>query len=158
MIKSGSAVQNHNQKSRRDLRKIGLSGGEPRKGEIWRLYDQVWRHGHKRWFIFHISGSSVNLDRFVPPANEVLGKVIFSQASVCPWEVNGRHPPGRHPLGQTLPPPRDGHRVPTFPDWQNSLTFPWFFQYFLPFFQYCFNVLFFNWKFNPFYQKNAQFI
>ena len=32
-------------------------------------------------------------------------------------------------------------RVPTFLDWQNSLTFPWLFQYFLPFFQYFFNVL-----------------
>ena len=31
------------------------------------------------------------------------------------------------------------HRVPTFLDWQNSLTFP----VFLPFFQYFFNVLFF---------------
>ena len=25
------------------------------------------------------------------------------------------------------------NRVPTFPDWQNSLTFPWLFQYFFPF-------------------------
>ena len=41
-------------------------------------------------------------------------------------------------------------RVPTFTDWQNSLTFPVFFAIFPVFF----NVLFFlNWKFNPFYQK-----
>ena len=35
---------------------------------------------------------------FLPLANEVWGKVIFSQASVCSQEgVCGRHPPGQTP-------------------------------------------------------------
>ena len=50
------------------------------------------------------------------------------------------------------------NRVPTFLDWQNSLTFPWLFQYFCHFSSIFLMFCFFNWKFNPFYQKNAQFI
>ena len=84
MIKSGSAVRNHE-----------------------------WS------FTFHITGSSVNLDPFLPPTNEAWGKVIFSQASVCPWEVSGRHP-----LGQTLPSPqRDGHWSRWYASYWNAFLF-----------------------------------
>ena len=62
---------------------------------------------------------------YIPPANEVWGKVIFSQTFVCPQggiadTPLARHPPGqadtpldRHiPSGQTPPwedTPRDGY-------------------------------------------------
>ena len=49
-------------------------------------------------------------------------------------------------------------RVPTFPDWQNSLTFPWLFQYFSPIFQYFFSVLFSLLKTWSILANNTQFI
>ena len=52
----------------------------------------------------------------------------------------------------------DRDRVPTFPDWQNSLTFPWLFQYLFPFFQYSFNVLSFKLKTWSILSNNTQLI
>ena len=76
----------------------------------------------------------------LPPADEVWGKVIRSQASVCPQGVCGRHycrqtplgqtpwwthslvrhPPGRHP---TDPAPRNGHWSGRYASYWNAFLF-----------------------------------
>ena len=92
------------------------------------------------------------LGRHTPWADTPHWADTLSPSKPCP----GQTPP-RRPLQQTVRILLECIilvRVPTFPDWQNSpdfsLTFPSIFGHF---FQYFFNVLFFNWKFNPFYQR-----
>ena len=71
-------------------------------GSLPQVFKQILKTGN---MLFNMFKSQL----FSPAANEVWGKVIFSQASVCPWGCGtslGRNtPPLADTSGQIQPPP-----------------------------------------------------